>query len=169
MSAQSATAIVATGTLDAIVTTGTTTAIRVTVVAAGGGGGRGAGSSKQVGVSLVDKQIRDTVPPTKQKRVLESQFNITGKIYASLEMPVRIQSQLKALMYESDLTVTGKAYATLKESLKVRATPLAHLGARLDISSKLKESTESQKIKMTGEADMADFDRLLKLARLAQD
>jgi len=156
-------AILQTGTTTAIVSTGTTTAIIVTETAEGGGAGP-AGSSKQVGVSIVNKQIRETVPP-KKRRLVESQFVLQGKLLEKLEVPTRIRSTLKALCSEAELTISSTHYAPLKTRVIVSAHPLVNMGARIEIHGKTSSSL-SVPFEISGEKDYSDLDRLIELAKL---
>ncbi len=157
------TAIVQTGTTTAIVSTGTATAIVITEFVEGGGAGL-AGTSQQVGVSLVDKQIREIVP--QKRKLVEAQFVLQGKLLETLEIPTRVQSKLKALCCEAELVISSKHSIPLKTRMTIYAQPPANLAVRLEMVGKTK-SLLTISLDVTGEKDFTDLGMLMRLAKLA--
>jgi len=151
-------AIIQTGTTTAMVQTGTTTAI---VISGEAGGGAGVGTSKQVGVSLVNKQITET---TQKRKLLETELVLQGKLFHTFETALRVKTQLKSLNL-SELTIFGELYKTIQTPLHVRLDHLAPLGARMTLSAPIKVSQKT-KLNISGEVDLTYLDLLLTLANL---
>lgn len=99
------------------------------------GGGAGVGTSKQVGVSLVDKQIRDTVPPPpKQRRKLETALHITApKLVVSLEQSLRVRSLLSHAVTSDPLAIKANSVANPYTSLNITGAPEVYVSSRLEV------------------------------------
>lgn len=124
-------------------------------------GGQSGGSSKQVGVSLVEDQF---IP--KKRRQLQAQFVLQGSLFKAFEQPLRVQSELRALM-QSELNVDSTLCHTLKKAVSVGAALKMPVATRLSVESRT-VIPQRLSLQVTGQKDYSQLDRLIELAKLVQ-